>query len=141
MGYSLSRSKGSRGESEILMILHNAMIEVYRERGKEPLAPVLTTSSIGFDIKGLTWLAPEVKRVENDLPGMIDHWWGQCKRQAKEGQIPVLFYRKNNRPWNVRMYGHLLIDGEMGPRVRMPVDIGLAAFTTWFKLKIAALLD
>lgn len=42
----------------------------------------------------------EVKRVEKLN---IDDAMEQAKRDAKEGQLPVVFHRKNNRKWKVTM--------------------------------------
>lgn len=79
-------------------------------------------------------MALEVKRVEADNPYMLNSWWTQTKDQAAGGLEPVLFYRMNNRPWDIRMFGYL--DAGKGLRVRCPVDINLPAFSVWLENKI-----
>lgn len=131
-----SKAKGYRGEVEVLELLQTRLNRVYQVRNLPFIE--LSRSPHQRDIVGVSWLAPEVKRVENDSPCNVASWWEQCKSQAKEGQYPVLFYRKNKRPWTIRMFGHLAC-GQM--RVTCPVDISLEAFMTWFELEINARLN
>lgn len=50
---------------------------------------------------------------------------------------PVLVWRKNWCPWNVRMFGYLLItDNPKAARVRTPVDISFEAFLEWFRIRL-----
>ena len=127
----MSKNKGYRGEVEVLALLSNAATMEYRRRGVPP--PELNRSANGRDIQGLSWLAPEVKRHEKSEYYNIDAWWEQTKAQAVGGREPVLFYRKNNQPWNVRMFGQL---PTAKANVRCPVDITLQAFMVWFQLKL-----
>jgi hypothetical protein len=131
MGGRSSKQKGSRGEMEILAILSNAAHEIYSARGLPP--PELNRGSHGRDIRGLNWIAPEVKRHERDNEYNLNLWWEQTKAQAIGGREPVLFYRMNYQPWNVRMFGYLLVGND---RVRCPVDINFDAFMVWFKLRV-----
>lgn len=151
-----SKAKGSRGEREILDLLQTVVNEEYGRVKRTP--PELSRGPHGKDIVGLPWLAPEVKRHEppkvagsnNRLgeltPAQVAAFWEQCKRQAVVpenapvtgyAREPVLFYRMNNRPWNVRMFGYLGINGR-SERVRCPVDTTLEAFVAWFRLRIRA---
>lgn len=54
----------------------------------------------GEDVVGLDYIHIECKRVENlNLYNAI----GQAKRDSKEGQLPTVFHRKNNKKWLVTM--------------------------------------
>jgi hypothetical protein len=125
------KQKGSSGEMEILAMLANVVTMAYREKGLPP--PELHRGSHGRDIRGLSFIAPEIKRHERDNDYNINAWWTQAKEQSDAQREPVLFYRMNYQPWNVRMFGYLLVGND---RVRCPVDITLAAFMVWFKLKV-----
>lgn len=132
-----SKSKGYRGEVEVIGLLLEIISEVYRLKGV-PI-PELTRSPNGRDIRGIPWLAIEVKRHEPTVgypevtQSQIKQWWEQAKSQASATQTPVLFYRANHQPWRIRMYGYLQA-GE--GRVRCPVDINLDIFNVWFRAKL-----
>ena len=51
-------------------------------------------------------------------------------------KIPLLFYRQNNRPWNIMMFGY--VDALNGMRIRTPVEISLNAFISWMRLDYPA---
>lgn len=54
----------------------------------------------GEDVVGLDYIHIECKRVENlNLYNAIC----QAKRDSKEGQLPSVFHRKNNKKWLVTM--------------------------------------
>jgi hypothetical protein len=122
-----SKAKGYRGEVEVMSLIAEMAMAVCNQLGVPP--PELARSPNGRDIRGISWIAIEVKRVEADNPSNLLSWWEQAKSQAQVGQEPVLFYRKNNSPWNIRMFGFLDANGS---RIRCPVDIGLPAFRVWF---------
>lgn len=134
-----SKSKGYRGEVEVINLLLETIREVYEKMGSP--VPELTRSPNGRDIRGIPWLAIEVKRHEPTVgypevtQSQIKGWWEQCKSQASATQTPVLFYRANHQPWRIRMYGYIQA-GEA--RVRCPVDITLDIFTVWFRARLAA---
>lgn len=127
MGGSMSRSKGQRGEREVIGLLQPVVIKVYGSLGLEPPKlerNLMQTARGGYDILGLEWLALEVKRHETLA---VESWWQQCLRQARQDQDPVLLYRKNRCPWRVRMYGYLLPGGGLP----LPVDIALDGFLSY----------
>lgn len=126
-----SKVKGRSGEMEILALLTNVMVLEYQTK-KLPI-PELNRGAHGRDIRGLSFMAPEVKRHERDNLYNVEAWWNQAKAQSDAQREPVLFYRKNYEPWNVRMFGYLIVGSD---RVRCPVDITLDAFMVWFKLKV-----
>jgi hypothetical protein len=127
-----SKAKGYRGEVEILELIQAVVNKVCTSKGMSPFE--LSRSPHGRDIVGIPWLSPEVKRVENDIPYLIDAWWSQAKVQAIDNKEPVLFYRRNSRPWQVRLFGNLPLPG--GARVRCPVDVSMEAFLTWLELRL-----
>lgn len=129
----MSRNKGKRAEREVIKLLQPVVNEVYRSLGLEP--PVLERNLMqahkgGCDLVGLDWLALEVKHQEQQ---QVASWWEQCKRQAEPGREPVLFYRKNNVKWKVRMFGHLIAGSQ---RVRCPVDITPEAFLAYLRIRL-----
>lgn len=140
-----SRGKGARGEREVIDLLQAALDEVAAELGK--VAPRLERNLEqvrhgGHDLVGIDFVQVEVKRVENDAPGLVKSWWEQAKAASAkfplDKQMPVLIHRKNNQPWKVRMFGQLPLAS--GQRVCCPVDISFDAFVVWFKLKAREVL-
>lgn len=129
----MSRNKGKRGEREVVKLLQPVVNEVYQSLGLEPPAlerNLMQSHKGGCDLAGLDWLALEVKYQEQE---QMTSWWDQCKRQAKPDREPVLFYRKNNAKWKVRMFGCLVAGGQ---RVRCPVDITPEAFLAYLRLRL-----
>jgi len=146
----MARSKGQRGEREIVALLQAVVNEVYTAYNRKVIStteselvqyrtlevPLLQRNTIqsdrgGYDIVGLDWLAPEVKRCETY---QLSTWWQQCRAQAKPHQTPVLFYRRNNVPWRVRMIGKLPI--AQGRAVRVVVDIAIGAFMLYLRERL-----
>ena len=128
---SSARSKGRSGEMEIIARLSNILLLEYNAR-KWPVPEdgLLHRGPHGKDIRGLTWLAPEIKRHEIITEYLINQWWKQCKDQAEPNAEPVLFYRNNHHPWAVRMLGRLKLSN--GGAIRCPVDITFPNFLLWF---------
>jgi hypothetical protein len=101
---AMARSKGARGEREIIDLLQPVVDAAYQAAGKVP-PQLKRTSSMqadggGCDVHGVDWLALEVKRCE---ALQVEAWWKQCVRQAKVTQLPVLVYRQNGRQWRARL--------------------------------------
>lgn len=97
-----ARGKGAAGEREVKIILRSILQQVYLyhtvplpefERNLEQ------SRGGGYDLKGLEWLAIEVKRQERSN---LTAWWEQTLRQCGEHQIPFLIHRANHQPWRVR---------------------------------------
>lgn len=123
-----SRSKGQRGEREVVKILQEIMDDVCMELGKEKICIQRNQNQSwkgGEDLTGLPWLSVEIKYQNCDFQNA---WWNQCVRQAKANQIPVLFYRRNHKPWRVRL------DVWPLPGFCMHVDIDLPTFSMYFKI-------
>ena len=137
MGGTMSRNKGKRGEREVINeVLQPVVNKVYSEFGVEP--PLLQRNTLqsdrgGYDLVGLDWFAPEVKRQETLN---ISGWWAQCKAQAKPGQIPVLLYRQNHKCWKVVMKGYLSI--APGVRIGAAMEFSLGVFMVYFEQKVRA---
>lgn len=87
-----SRQKGAKGERELAKILKEYGYNCRRGQQYSGLE--------GEDVVGLDYIHIECKRVEKlDLYGAMD----QSKRDRKQGQLPTVFHRKNNRKWLVTM--------------------------------------
>lgn len=132
-----ARSKGQRGEREVIDLLQPHVDEVSQYNQVEP--PLLQRNTLqsdqgGFDIVGLPGFALEVKRVETDQPGQVAKWWEQSVRQAGKDLEPVLFYRQNSRPWKVRVFSRL--DLGDGRRYKIPSDIKVEHFIFWMKARL-----
>lgn len=135
MGGLMRMNKGKRAEREVVKLLQPVVTEVYLSLGLE--APVIERNLMqahrgGCDLAGLDWLALEVKHQEAE---QMASWWDQCKRQAGTNREAVLFYRRNNVKWRVRMFGHLCVGGS---RVRCPVDISVDAFLAYLRVRLMA---
>lgn len=85
----MQRAKGKRGERELAACL--------REFGYDCRRGVQYCGKNGdADVVGLPGIHIEVKRTENlKLYDALD----QAKRDARTGEIPVVFHRKNNSKW------------------------------------------
>ena len=87
-----SKKKGARGEREIASKL--------REYGYNCRRGQQYNGLEGDDVVGLPNIHIEVKRVEKlNIYDAID----QATRDAKEGELPVVFHRKNNKKWLVSL--------------------------------------
>ena len=61
-------------------------------------------------------------------------WWAQCKRQAGDGQEPVLIHRKSRAAWRVRMFGALPLPS--GQKIKCPVDISVDTFLIYLRYRL-----
>jgi hypothetical protein len=125
---AMARSKGARGEREIIDVLQPIVDVAYQAAGKQP-PQLKRTSSMqsdggGCDVHGLDWLAMEVKRCETLH---VEMWWQQCVSQARPGQLPVLVYRQNKRQWRVRLYVELAV-----LNICVLADLSIADFLAYF---------
>lgn len=101
-------NKGKRAEREVVAILQPIVAKLYREANIHP--PKMQRNTIqsddgGCDLVGLEWLSLEVKHQEDFS---LSAWWEQTVRQAYKGgkvRTPVLWYKRNNVAWRVRMPG------------------------------------
>lgn len=126
-----SRAKGQRAEREIIHILQPIIDAAYNRVGRADDIPRLernqNQSAVGgYDIVGLTWLAPEIK---NQATLAVDAWWAQCLKQAKKGQKPVLMWKLRGGKWRVRFYAD--IECVIGVVVDMDLRDWLPIFEDW----------
>lgn len=89
-----SRAKGKSAEREVIGILKELIPNLKLERNLDQ------TRDGGYDIKGLSGWAPEVKRYANITHGDLDKFWKQTVQQARDSSLkPVLFMRSDRSPW------------------------------------------
>ena len=88
-----SRDKGKKGERELASLL--------REYGYDSRRGVQYNGADGSaDVVGLPGIHIECKRVERlDLYGAM----AQAERDAREGEIPAVFHRRNRDYWKVTL--------------------------------------
>ena len=87
-----SKQKGARGERELA--------SKFREYGFNCRRGQQYNGLEGDDVVGLPNVHIECKRVEKlNIYDAIE----QAIRDAKEGEFPVVFHRKNNKKWLVSM--------------------------------------
>jgi hypothetical protein len=133
MGGLMSRAKGKAGEREVIAILQPVVNQVFELFDEEP--PRLQRNSLqsdggGSDIHGLDWMALEVKFHKDES---VNTWWAQTVRQAGKKKVPILFYRTNNRPWRVVMFGLL---GTPSAGLTCRVTVSVEDFLAWFRIKL-----
>ena len=88
-----SRDKGRRGEVELSQVLNEYGFTTERMSqycGKTGVA----------DVQGLPHIHIECKRVE---ALNVDKAYAQSTRDANEGEMPTVMYRKNRGQWMVAM--------------------------------------
>ena len=87
-----SRAKGAKGERELARLI--------RDRGYDARRGQQYSGLEGEDVVGLEYIHIECKRVEQLN---IDKAMEQAIRDAKTGQMPAVFHRKNNKKWKVTL--------------------------------------
>lgn len=88
-----SKRKGNRGECELAALLRDYGYTA--RRGQQYCG-----TSGDADVVGLPGIHIEVKRVERLN---IHNAMAQSVRDAREGETPVVFHRRNRTPWLVTM--------------------------------------
>ena len=85
-----SRDKGKRGELEFAAFLRG---HGYEARRGQQFSGGHDSPDVVHSIPGIH---VEVKRVENfSLYPALD----QAERDRQDGQVPVVFHRRNHKPW------------------------------------------
>ena len=87
-----SRRKGAAGERELARLLKEHGFDARRGQQYSGLG--------GDDVVGLPGIHVECKRAERLN---VDLAMAQAERDAKEGELPAVFHRKNRREWLVTM--------------------------------------
>lgn len=88
-----SRAKGAKGERELARKLREYGYDC--RRGQQ-----YSGVNGDADVVGLDGIHIECKRVERLN---IEDAVAQAKRDAREGELPAVFHRKNNHEWLVTM--------------------------------------
>jgi len=134
----MSKSKGGRGEREVVQLLNSVINQVissqewpseHVEAARMCIQRNQNQSAVGgCDLNGVFGIAVEVKRQEQLS---INTWWKQCEEQARRnGELPVLIYRQNNTPWRVVTMGALYLPGRYSQPTRIQMEED--AFRIWF---------
>lgn len=89
----MQREKGKRGERELAGILRKYGFD--SRRGQQ-----YSGANGDADVAGLPGIHVEVKRVERLN---ISEAMKQSQRDARPGEIPTVFHRKNREEWHVTM--------------------------------------
>lgn len=88
-----SRQKGAAGERELANLLKEYGYDT--RRGQQ-----YSGANGDADVVGIPGLHIECKRVEKlNLDAALD----QSKRDAREGEMPVVIHRKNRQEWKVTL--------------------------------------
>ena len=128
---NMSRDKGQRGERAVAKLLQPVIDKVKHDGDIQIVRNLDQTRDGGYDLKGVPWLAMEVKWQETLC---VNTWWKQTIRQADDDQVPVLIYKQNRKSWKVLMMGYVEIAD--GKRIKTRVQISLEAFLIWFEQKL-----
>lgn len=139
----MSREKGRKGEREVIAILQPVVSELFASHGLP--APVLKRNSLQCDGGGsdiiattqegspevrLAWLGIEVKFHQQYA---VSRWWEQTLRQCGQHQTPILFYRRNNEAWRVRLFATLAAGQQS---ITVAANVALEDFLRWFRARL-----
>lgn len=127
------RQKGHNGEREVVRWLTELAGPVCVTVGSEvPVFERNITQSRdgGYDVKGLEWLAVEVKRVETEFQRK---WWLQLMKSKEEAQVPLLLFRRNRRPWRAMVQIPTSIGGRL---IQFDAVLEQAQFEAWFRWQL-----
>ena len=87
-----SRNKGKTGELELSKIL-SRMLGVNAHRSQQ-----FCGANHDGDVSGVPGIHVECKRTESGTT-TVYKWLDQAEADARLGDVPVVFHRKNNMPW------------------------------------------
>ncbi len=129
-----SRSKGQRGEREVIGLLQD-IVDSVRLSLQLP-AILLQRNTLqshvgGHDITGLAGFSVEVKFQEMEYSA---DWWRQCLKQAaKDRSVPILIYRRVRQPWRVKFRAFVATPHDVD-QVELDVTTDFADFADWFEI-------
>lgn len=104
------RTKGATAEREIKDRFRDVMAAVEEALGiKGGMSEGVKRNTLqsdrgGDDIAGVPLVSIEVKRHETPN---LNAWWQQTTTQAKDRELPVLFWRKSREAWRCTTYACL----------------------------------
>jgi hypothetical protein len=127
-----ARSKGQRGERQVVKLLQVVVDRVRVSRGLPPI--VLQRNALqahlgGEDIHGLDGFSVEVKWQEI---GYSPAWWQQCLTQAERSKAsPILFFRASQQKWSIkfRAFVNTPLDRD---QIEMDLVTNIDDFIEWF---------
>ncbi len=128
------RTKGQCGEREIQKILEKIVRDIYAKKNlkHDSVAYIQRnqnqTAVGGADLTNPFGLCIEIKRQQTLN---IKTWWEQCLNACKDGEIPILLYRQNHKPWYCVIYGSIC-----GCANKIAVTISFEDFLKWFEAHI-----
>lgn len=133
------RQKGGEGEREICDMLNYIIYKVMQECGYEESECLKGMQTVqrnqlqsavgGNDLTGTLGLSFEIKRQEQLS---VNTWWKQCEAAAKKlGEVPVLMYRQNGKPWRVVTYAWIPLQDGKQQQARVEFDVD--TFKGWFR--------
>lgn len=138
------RTKGAEGERQVIKMLVPIVKDVMRELDYPPDEVIAADECIqrnqnqsavgGNDLTGTFGISIEVKRQEQLA---VNTWWKQCVEAANQnGELPLLIWKQNRKPWRIRTLGFLHIMGEGGDWIshQSVVELDEAAFKDWFRV-------
>lgn len=91
-----SRSKGARGELELIAVVKERFPYLNPQRNYDQAALG------GCDLLGIPGIALEVKRYQRGNVYRRE-WWQQTCEQARHNEVPVLAYRFDQMAWQTVM--------------------------------------
>jgi len=134
------RQKGAEGERQVIKALEPIVRRLYEKHGLTlPAKDIIQrnqnqTAVGGKDLVNTFSLAIEVKRQETlSVPA----WWRQCVAAAnRNGEVPVLLYRQNNKAWRCMFYMGAPLPASRGAvtsSMTLLAETDWESFLTWFE--------
>lgn len=135
------RAKGQTGEREVADMLNFIIYKAMQRCGKPEAECLKAMSTVqrnqnqsavgGNDLTNCLGLSIEVKRQENLA---IPQWWRQTVAAAeRNGEVPVLIYRQNRKPWHVRLPILIPVPGQVVQGSMTAVgEVDIDTFKSWF---------
>lgn len=137
------RDKGFNAEREIATTMNGVVMLVMRELGFPEDKIIAAASTIqrnqnqsavgGNDLTNTFGMGIEIKRQELLA---INSWWKQCEAGAmRNGELPVLIFKQNHKPWRVITYATMLAPAGANDVQHQLVrcEIDWPTFLGWFK--------
>lgn len=101
---AMQRNKGKAGEREIAKIIKDLTGWDVRRRVRQ--------HDGDSDLVGVPGWSVEVKRHKTVTRSDLRNWWQQTINQCCDGEVPVLFYRRDKDEWRA-VYTTIAKDGEV----------------------------
>lgn len=129
-------NKGKEGEREIARALNEIIFAALQARGiaipdRDVVQRNQNQSAVGGgDLSNTFGMCIEVKRQEQLS---VNTWWKQVQKAAlHNGDLPVLVYRQNRKPWRVVTIGNLPCP-YTGHQFTARVEFAWEDFKLWFR--------